>query len=165
MLVRSQKEQIVSDLKSDIESAKAVFLTNLIGIPSNAAVQIRKDVRDANGKLVVTRNTLFRRAAAGTYLEELVSSIKGPHALAFAFEEAPAVAKALYEAGKEHELVDLKGGALEGSALTPDEIKALAKLPSRQEMLGTLLATFNAPVSAFARVMHQIKEQKEGAEA
>lgn len=161
MLTRARKGEIVSSLKKSIEDANALFLTNLIGISANDAVAIRKNVRDAQGSVVVTRNTLFRRAAEGTYAEELLKGIKGPHAVAFSFEDAAAVAKALYDAGEENDLVELKGGFLREKALTVEEIKQLAKLPSRNEMLGTLLATFQAPVSAFARVLYAIQEQKE----
>jgi large subunit ribosomal protein L10 len=165
MLNRADKEALVDGLKKDIEGARAVFLTNLIGIPSNDSVGIRKEVREAQGKIVVTRNTLFKRAAAGTYAEKLVEELKGPHALAFAFEDAPAVAKALKKAGEEFDVVDFKGGFLNGEELSIADIKALADLPSREEMLGTLLATMNAPVSAFARLMNQLKDKVEAGES
>lgn len=166
MLRRNEKEAIVENLKTQIDSAKAVFLTNLIGIPSNDAVAIRKKIREANGKIFVARNTLFGRAVQGTYLEGLCGSLKGTNAMAFAYEDAPAVAKALYDAGEANELVDLKGGFLGDQELSKAEIVALAKLPSRDQMLATLLATFNAPVSAFVRTMDAIKRQKEeGGEA
>lgn len=165
MLNRADKEALVDGLKKDIEGARAVFLTNLIGIPSNDSVGIRKEVREAQGKIVVTRNTLFRRAAAGTFAEKLCEELKGPHALAFAFEDAPAVAKALKKAGEEFDVVEFKGGFLNGEELSIADIKALADLPSREEMLGTLLATMNAPVSAFARLMNQLKDKVEAGES
>lgn len=166
MLKRNDKEAIVTGLKENIENAKAVFLTNMIGIEANTANALRKQIREAEGTVVVTRNTLFARAAAGTKCEELLSGLKGPNAVAFSFKDAPAVAKALYDAGKENELVTLQGGLLGDKTLTPAEVVELAKLPSRDQMLATLLATFNAPVGAFARVLHAIKEQKEqGGEA
>jgi large subunit ribosomal protein L10 len=164
MLNRSEKEAIIQDLKQDIGKAKAIFLTNLIGIKSNDAVSVRKAVRDSNGKMVVTRNTLFKKAAAGTPAEALVENLSGPHALAFAFEDPAAVAKCLKEAGSSLELVDLKGGILDGQMLTKAQVKQLADLPSRDQMLGTLLATFLAPVSAFARVLYAIQEKKEKGE-
>lgn len=164
MLNRSEKEAIIQDLQKDIGRAKAIFLTNLIGITSNDAVSVRKAVRDNNGKMVVTRNTLFKKAAAGTPAEALVANLSGPHALAFAFEDPAAVAKSLKEAGANLELVDLKGGVLDGQLLTKAQVKQLADLPSRDQMLGTLLATFLAPVSAFARVMYAIQEKKEKGE-
>ena len=166
MLTRAEKEVIIEGLKKDISEAKGIFLTNVIGVDSNNTTALRKSIREAGGKLIVTRNTLFAKAAQGTDAEGLLSNLKGPQAVAFAFEEAPAVAKCLKNAGKEHEVVDLKGGLLDGKELSVQECIAIADLPSRDEMLGTLLATFNAPISAFARVLNAIGEQKEqGGEA
>jgi large subunit ribosomal protein L10 len=161
MLNRTEKDAIINDLKKDIGNAKAIFLTNLIGVKANEAVSIRKTVRDNKGKVVVARNTLFVKAAAGTPAESLVANLKGPHALAFAFDDVAAVAKSIKTAGAELELVTLKGGLLGQQLLNEAEVKQLASLPGREQMLGTLLATFLAPVSAFARVMHAIKEKKE----
>jgi len=136
-------------------------LTDVIGISANDAVSIRKSVRNAEGKMVVTRNTFFRIAGEGTPYEDLLKDLKGTNAIAVAFNEAPAVAKAIYDASEDLEPVELRGGLLDGKVITVDEIKALAKLPSREEMLGTLLATFNAPLSAFVRTMEQIRVKKE----
>lgn len=162
MMTRAEKDAVVSSIKENIEKSQAVFLTNLIGIPSVDSVRIRKNVRAANGHMVVTRNTLFARAAKGTYAESLLSDLKGTSALAFAYEDAAAVAKIVNDAAGEFEnIVTIKGGMLGAQKLTKAEVIALAKLPSRDQMLGTLLATFNAPVSAFARVLFAINEQKE----
>ena len=165
MLNRKQKQVIINDLKGDIEKAQGLFLTNLIGISANDAVRIRKEVRDAGGKIVITRNTLFGKAAQGTYAENALSGLKGTNAIAFAYEDAAAVAKILKDAGKGLELVDLKAGYLEQKELDKNQVLELANLPSRDEMLGTLLATFMAPVSAYARVLHATKEKKEEGEA
>jgi large subunit ribosomal protein L10 len=165
MLKRVEKEAIVDRLRSDFDKARAVFLTNLIGVTSNDAVRIRKEVRDQNGNIAITRNTLMKRAAEGTPYEEMVKEIKGTNALAFAFEDAAGIAKSLNDAGKELDHVELKAGILEGKLLSKEELIQLATLPGKDQMLATLLATFQAPVSAFARVLHAIKEQKEsGAE-
>ncbi len=161
MLQRAEKDKIIKNLKTDIDNSEAIFLTNLIGISSNEAVEIRKNVREAGGKIIITRNTLFGKAAAGTKAEKMLSNLKGCNAVAFAFSDAAAVAKCLKNAGKELELVDLKAGLLEDKELSQAEVMALADLPSRDEMLGTLLATFMAPISAFARVLNAVKEQKE----
>lgn len=160
-MTRAEKDSVIKDLREKIDSAQALFVTNLVGIESNQAVAIRKQVRDAKGAIVVTRNTLFRKAAEGTYAEELLKSLKGTNAVAFAFEDAPAVAKAIFEASKDLEPVTLGKGYLDKKLLESTEVSALAKLPSRNEMLGTLLATFNAPVSAFARLMNVLKDEVE----
>ncbi len=161
MLTRSQKEKVVQDLRDKIEKSQAVFITNLIGLKSNDAVALRKNVRDADGTIVITRNSLFGKAAAGTKCEEILSGLKGTNAVAFAFKDAPAVAKALYDAGKEFEQVKLGKGLLDTQMLSKADVEALAKLPSRDQMLATLLATFNAPVSAFVRTMDAIKRKME----
>lgn len=166
MMTRAEKDAVVSSIKEKIEKSQAVFLTNLVGIPSVDSVRIRKSVREAKGHMVITRNTLFARAAKGTYVEGLLSDLKGSSAVAFAYEDAPGVAKIINEATTEFQnIVTIRGGMLGDQKLSTADVVALAKLPSRDQMLGTLLATFNAPVSAFARVLFAIQEQKGGAPA
>lgn len=164
-MTRQDKEKVVNELKDHIAKARAIFLTNTIGLTANDAVALRKKVRDAKGHVVVTRNTLFKRAAAGTYCEEMLSQLKGTNALAFSFEDSASVAKAIYDTSKEHDVVSLRGGFLGEKELSEADVKALASLPPRDQLLATLLATFNAPVSAFARVLNAIKEQKEQQQA
>ncbi len=166
MMTRAEKDAVVSSIKEKIEKSQAVFLTNLVGIPSVDSVRIRKNVREAKGHMVVTRNTLFARAAKGTFAEGLLADLKGTSCVAFAYDDAAAVAKVVNDASGEFaDIVTIRGGQLGTQKLTKADVVALAKLPSRNEMLGTLLATFNAPVSAFARVLHAIQEQKGGGAA
>jgi len=162
MLNKSDKEEIVKSVRADIEKANALFLTNLVGVSGNETVEVRKSVRGAKGKLVVARNTLFVKAAVGTSAEQLFAKLKGPHAVAFAFNDPAAVAKCLKEANDKSELVELKAGLLDGKLLSKAEVRELADMPSWEQMVGTLLATFIAPVSALARVLHAVKEKKEG---
>ncbi len=163
MLTRAEKEVIVNQLKGEFEKAQAIFLTNLVGVEANESTKIRKDVRDAKGKIFTARNSFFELAAKGTSYEPLLKSLKGPHAVAVAYSDAAAVAKCLHEKGKVVELVQMKGGVLDGKLLSSKDLQQLANLPSRDQMLATLLATMNAPISAFARVLNAIKESKEGA--
>ena len=164
MMTRAEKDVVVTSIKQIIEKSQAVFLTNLVGIPSVDSVRIRKSVREAKGHMVITRNTLFARASKGTFAEGLLADLKGSSAVAFAYDDAAAVAKIINDASGEFaDIVTIKGGMLGTQKLSKAEVVALAKLPSRNEMLGTLLATFNAPVSAFARVLFAVLEQKGGA--
>lgn len=160
-MLKTEKEVAIKRIKDNLAKSQAIFLTNVVGIEANDSVKVRKGVRDANGFLAVTRNTLFAQAAKGTFAEQFLANLKGPTAVAFAFKDAAAVAKVIFEANKENEIITLKGGMLDGKALTAAEVAALAKLPSRDQMLGTLLATFNAPVSALARVLFAINEKKQ----
>jgi len=165
MLDRAKKAEVMSDLKEGFENANGVFLTNLIGLSSNDAVALRKSLRDADAKISVTRNTLFEKASVGTVCEEMMKGLKGPHAVAFARGDVAAVAKALKEAGESfEEIVSLKAGVLKGQQLSKEDLIQLASLPGKDQMVATLLATFNAPVSAFVRVINAIKESKESGE-
>lgn len=161
MITRESKDAVIKDLKEKIENSRALFLTNVIGMEANQSVELRKQVREAKGAIVVTRNTLFGKAAQGTYAEELLTGLKGTNAVAFAFEDAPGVAKALLETSKDIESVTLGKGYLGEELLDENKVMALAKLPSREEMLGTLLATFQAPVSSLARLINAIKDECE----
>lgn len=166
MMTRAEKDVVVASLKEKIEKSNAVFLTNLVGIPSNDAVRIRKNVRDVKGFMAVTKNSLFARASQGTYAEALLKDLKGSNAVAFSYDDAAAVAKIVNDAATEFEnIVTVKGGMLGSQALSKAEVVALAKLPSRDQMLATLLATFNAPVGAFVRVLDAIGKQKETTQA
>lgn len=161
MLTRGKKDALIKDLREKIEAANALFLTNLVGATANDNAKVRKDVRDSEGSIIITRNTLFRLASEGTYAEEFLKNLKGTNAIALASGDAPGVAKALSDANDNIEAVTLGGGFLKGKELSPEDVIALAKLPSREQMLATLLATFNAPVSAFVRVLDAVKRQKE----
>jgi len=163
MLNRSQKEEIVKEVNALLTSSKAVFITNVVGMPSVESVKLRADIRSLKGQVVVTKNTLFKLAAEKTAAEDLLKNLSGPHALVFANEsgDPAAIAKALNTAIDAHPCISFKGGILDGKIISGQEVKQLAGLPSRDQMLGTLLATFMAPVSAFARVLHAVKEQKE----
>lgn len=161
MITRESKNAVIKDLKEKIENSKAMFLTNVIGISANDAVELRKKVREAKGGIVVTRNTLFGKAAEGTYAEDLFKGLKGTNAVAFAYEDAPGVAKAIFETSKELEVVSLGKGYLGTELIDETQVAALAKLPSRDQMLATTLATFQAPISAFARLVNAIKDEIE----
>ena len=77
MITRQKKDAVIADLRDKITNSRAMFLTNVIGLTANDTVELRKKVREANGALVVTRNTLFGKAAEGTYAEE---ALKGGEA-------------------------------------------------------------------------------------
>jgi large subunit ribosomal protein L10 len=161
MITRESKDLVIKDLKEKIENSKALFLTNMIGISANDAVALRKSVRDADGGIVVTRNSLFGKAAEGTYAEDLLKGLKGTNAVAFAFGEAPGVAKVLYVSSKELEVVSLGKGIIGTELLDEAKVATLAKLPGREEMLGTTLATMMAPIASLARLVSAIKDECE----
>lgn len=161
MMNHEQKDEVVNDLREKINKAEGIFLTNLVGLVAEVSTKVRKNIRENNGSVVITRNTLMARAAKGTKAESLFSNLKGPNAIAFAFNDPAAVAKILFNLRKDHEVARLGAGLLGDKPLKVAEVEFLANLPSRDLMLGTLLATFNAPVSAFARVVEAVRAKKE----
>ena len=158
MLTKVEKDTIILQIRKQIESAQAIFLTNLIGVSSNDSVELRKQMRKAKGNVIIARNSLFARASAGTYAENLCSNLKGPSALVFACEDAPPVAKILKAASEEFDVVKIRGGHLKEEPLDIATILELADLPSRDDMLATTLATMMAPVSTFVRLLQTIKD-------
>ena len=164
MFNRQEKEEFIKGLREKIDAARAVFLTNMIGLSSNEANGLRKRIREAKGTVVVARNTLLERAGKGTIAQDLLTGLKGQNALAIAFEDAPGVVKALYEARENHDVITLEKGLLKGQTLTKSDLIELAKLPSREVLLAMTLVTMQAPVSSFLRLLNAIKEQKEQGE-
>jgi large subunit ribosomal protein L10 len=162
MITKKSKEKVMGDLKESFSKSNAVFLTNIIGMPSNDSVLLRKELRKSGGKLVIARNTLIRAASKEAGFGDLFNDLRGPSALVFSFEDPTVTSKVILDASKNFELIVLRGGYLGQKQLSAAETLSLAKLPGRNQMLATLLATFNAPVSAFVRVLDAILQQKQG---
>ena len=161
MMTKRQKENVVQNIQSDIQKAIALFYTDIIGMKSNDANALRKELRHVGGKVVVTKNTLFAKAAKGTYVEESTKGLKGSTAMVFAFEDPAAVAKCFKKLQKTQESVSLQNGFLEKKALDVAQIQELADLPGKDQMLATLLASLMAPVSSFVRLLEEIRKEKE----
>lgn len=159
-----RKARTVAAVRADIERASAVFLTNVVGLSGDDAVRLRRAVREAGGGVTVARNTLLKRAAAGTPAEGLFGGLAGPNAAAFSFGDPAPVAKSLKDAGEELEAVRIKGGVIDGAEATAASILALADLPPRAEMLGAVLATMAAPLSSLVRLLDAVRRSREEAQ-
>jgi large subunit ribosomal protein L10 len=165
MKTREQRTESISDLKALFDKSQAIILTNLVGVNSEMTTSMRKKVRDAEGFVAVSKNTFLAKATQGTYCEDLFANLKGPNAVAFCFNDPSAVAKVISDFGKDSELVTIKGGYADKKKLTVPELVQLANLPSKEVMLGSVLATMMAPVSSFVRVLDAIRTQKEQQQA
>ncbi len=119
----------------------------------------RRSIKDADGSYRVVKNTLLKIAAEGTPVSGLEDHFSGPTAVAMAQGDPLAVAKALVEFAKTNKKLELQGGLLGEKVLTIDDIKALAELPSRDELLAKMLGSINAPLSNFVGVMAAIPRQ------
>lgn len=153
---RDNKEQLVAELAEKLASAKAAFLADYRGLNVEQLNKLRSELRGAGVEYRVVKNTLLRLAAQGTGAAALDPFLEGPTAIAIAGQDPVAPAKILSDFAKANAKFELKGGALEGKALSVEDVKALAELPSREQLLAMMLGSLNAPASNFVGVLAAI---------
>ncbi len=153
---RDSKEQVVSELAGKLATAKATYVADYRGLNVEQVNQLRNELRKAGVDYRVVKNTLLRLAAKGTGAECLDPWLEGPTAIAIAPQDPVAPAKILAEFAKANAKFELKGGALEGKALSVQDIRDLADLPSREVLLAKMLGSLNAPASNFVGVLAAI---------
>ena len=150
-----QKQAVVAEVSAELAKAQAVILAEYRSIPVQDMTNLRKKARNAGVYLRVLKNTLVRRAVAETPFKGLSEKMIGP--LAYGISSDPvAVAKVLQEFSKENEKFVIKGGAMPNVVMSPREVADLAKMPSRQELLATLLGTMQAPITKFVRTLNEV---------
>lgn len=155
---RSEKEEQVAQLREQFQSAKALFLTNFQGLTVAEMTALRSELRSKGVSYKVLKNTLTRLAHEGSDISRLGPDLAGPRAGAWTSSEdaVPAMAKVLIDFAKSHPKLILVRGVLKGKLVDPSEMETLATLPSREVLLGRLLGTMIAPVSAFVNTLAAI---------
>lgn len=150
---RARKEELVSQYSELFEKSRAIFLAEYSGMSVKALENLRLEVDKASGAFHVTKNTLLRYALEEAEVTVPEDFLTGQLATGFALEEAPSLAKALVDfADKEDNLV-LKGGFLGTKFLTAEEVEALAKLPSLDQLRSQLIGLINTPAQNIAGVV------------
>jgi large subunit ribosomal protein L10 len=150
-----QKQAMVSEVSAKLANAQTLIVAEYRGLDVERVTQLRSKARKSGVYLRVLKNTLARRAVQGTPFEKLSGQMVGP--LMYGISEDPvAGAKVLSEFAKENELFVIKAGAMSGSVMSAQDIKALASLPGREQLLATLLGTMQAPVAKLARTMNEV---------
>ena len=153
------KKAVVTEVAQLIENAQTVAVAEYRGISVTALTELRKKAREQDVQVRVLKNTLARRAIAGTSFEALSGDLVGPLLYSIS-TDAVAAAKVLNDFAKTNDKLVLKAGVYNGSLLDAAGIKALASIPSREELLSKLAYVMKAPVSGMARVLGAIAEQK-----
>jgi len=138
-LNRKEKELVVSDLSKKIEGYKAVVLTHYRGLNVEQISQLRKRLREEKVYYHVIKNTLMRLASKGTDLEKLNDYFEGPTAIAISYGDPILLAKVLSEFIKTQPSLEIKVGLIEGRIAPPEDVKALATMPSREVLLAQIL--------------------------
>ena len=150
-----QKQAVVSEIAAQLGSAQAVIVADYRGLDVGAVTDLRAKARKSGLYLRVLKNTLARRAVKGTPFEQLSDQMAGP--LMYGIAQDPvAGAKVLAAFAKDNEKFVIRGGAMPNVLLSVMDVKALAMLPSRQELLAKLMGTMQAPVVKLMRTMNEI---------
>ncbi len=161
MGVTSAKQAVVAQLKEQLESAKGVVLTSYKGLTVAQDTELRRELREAGVSYHVGKNTMLRIAAKEAGIEGIEEHLEGTTAFAFSTEDAVAPAKVICGFIKKNKLEDaevltVKVGMVEGKVIGVDEVKALATLPSREELIAKLLGSMNAPISNTVNVLQGV---------
>jgi large subunit ribosomal protein L10 len=150
-----QKQAVVAEVASRLAGAQAVIVAEYRGLDVGRVTQLRAKARKSGLYLRVLKNTLARRAIRGTPFEKLAERMVGP--LMYGIAQDPvAGAKVLSEFAKENELFVIRGGAMANTVMSEKDVKALALLPSREELLAKLMGTMLAPVAKLVRTMNEV---------
>ena len=150
-----QKQAMVSEVAAKLAGAQAVIVAEYRGLNVDRVTQLRVKARKSGLYLRVLKNTLARRAVQGTPFEKLTEQMSGPLMYGIAADPV-AGAKVLSEFAKENELFVIRGGAMPNAVMSAKEIKALALLPSRDELLAKLVGTLQAPLAKLVRTMNEV---------
>jgi large subunit ribosomal protein L10 len=156
---RDQKTAVVEEVAAQIEGSEAVFAVDYRGISVPQAADLRQKLNEAGARFRVVKNTLTLLAADKAGAEDLKELLEGPTAFTFVTAEGGDVAlaaKALAQFRREHDLLDFKGGRMNGEPLTVDQIQDLARLPGVDVLHGQLVGTLASPVTGLVRGLNQL---------
>ena len=159
------KQPIVDEISGVINGAQSVVVVDYLGLTVAEDTQLRKQLREAGVTYKVYKNTLVNRAIQGTEFEGLKDVLEGPSAFAVSTEDATAPARILAKFAKTAPALEIKAGVVEGTFYDAEGMKAIAAVPSRDELLGKLLGSIQSPITNLARVLNQIAEQGGAADA
>ncbi len=152
--ILEQKKAVVAELSERLKGSVAGVLVNYKGITVADDTKLRKDLREAGVKYTVVKNTLLKRAAEDAGIEGLDPVLEGTTALATSEEDYVAAAKILCEYAEKNKNFEIKSGYVDGGVLGVDEIKDLAKLPSKEVLVAKALGGLNAPITGFVTVLN-----------
>ena len=153
------KQPIVQEISENIKDAQSVVVVDYRGLTVAEDTQLRKALREAGVSYKVYKNTLVNFAIKGTDFESLSDVLEGPNAFAISTTDATAPARVIAKFAKTAPALEIKAGVVEGTFYDADGMKAIATIPSREELLSKFLGSIQSPIANFARVINQIAEK------
>ena len=156
-----KKQEEVQELAEKFKTAKIVLLADYRGINVTDVTNLRNDLRNAKAEYRVIKNNIVKRALEANGENGLDELLEGPTAVVIGQEDYLDPLKAIYNFAKNNDFYKIKGGIIEGKVMTAEELIALAKLPSRQELLAKLAGALLGNITKLAVALDQVRAQKE----
>ncbi len=153
------KKVAVADIKKLVADAKSIVLIDYRGITVSQDTALRKTMRENNVVYKVLKNTLFKKALEELNISGLDEALNGTTAFAFGLDDETAAPRVIKNAMKEYTTLQVKAGVLGTKAITEAEVKTLANIPAKEQLVAQLLYVLNAPVSGLARALKAIAEK------
>jgi large subunit ribosomal protein L10 len=153
---KEQKAVIIEELTERLKESSVILLSDFTGMNTETATEIRKRFREASVTYRVVKNTLARRALKDAGFSELVDKVKGPNGVAMSGSDPVSAAKILVEFEKKGDTPKITTGWIDANVVTAADIRRIASLPSREQLLAQIAAGFQAPVSGLARLLHEL---------
>lgn len=153
---REQKAAVVQELAEQIRSAETIFAVDYRGISVAQVAELRAKLRDAGARFRVVKNSLTERASDAAGADSLRALLQGPTALTFVSGDAALAAKTLNDTARALGTLEFKGGVMNGGALSAEDLRSLARLPSREVLHAQLVGTVAAPLSGLVRTLNAL---------
>ena len=171
MATKAFKSEKIDAIKSKVEKAQVALITEYKGYTVEEITNLRRELQKQGGDYMVTKNTLAKVAIKGTSYEAMTELMKGPIAIAFGFDDQVSPAKVVSKFIKDTKKGEILGAVLDGNLLSASEAKALANLPSKEELYAKILGSINSPaasltngingvLSALTRAVAAVRDQK-----
>jgi large subunit ribosomal protein L10 len=158
-LNREEKASIVQELSDKFAKAKIAIISDYRGLTVTELEGLRVALRKSDSEVRVAKNTLLRRAAEGTPFEPMNKHFKGTSALTVSYTDPVGPAKVLVDFAKAHEKLQIRSAVMDGKILSPEDLVALSKLPSKEILLSQLLSVMQAVPTGFVRVLNAVPQK------
>lgn len=158
----AQKAPVLEEISAQVNGAQGVIVVNYSGLTVEQDTNLRKQLREAGVHYKVYKNTMMKRAFAGTPFEALNKDLEGTNAIAIGKDDATAPARIIAQFAKKAPKLEMVAGVVEDKYFDKAGVAALADVPSREILLGRLLGSMQSPIANFARVINQIAEKNGG---
>ena len=152
----AKNQEMLANVKADLDGTSAVWVVDYCGLTVKQIQELRRSVREAGAVMKVYKNTLMHIALADAELPTIAEMLQGPSAFVFCGDDVAAAAKAVKEFAKDNDVLEIKGGIMDGAAVSASEVEAIASLPSREELYAHIAAAINGVAQGLATAINGV---------